>query len=202
MRYTTWMGCLVVIFAVGVNGQGTSQKNDEIDARAEHDRKQVCSPNSDTLYNRPVILRQLANILERSIPEFFEFDRGGFQVKEEKGKNFFVYDLVDTTNKQTSTQCVQLADKHVYHFAPIHLPYSFSHIVVLEGGNLKVFRSINCKGRGDTLENVIAYVKTRLADQLDTNEVIGRIKDYRKYGFYFTVDDDVIRCTVIGPATN
>jgi hypothetical protein len=89
---------------------------------------------------------------------------------------------------------VEFHDLHVYHFAPVDLPFSFSHIVILNNGDLRIFRAINCRGRGETLDDVVEYVTELLKDRKDLAEIITRIKDYRKYGMFFTVDDDTIRC--------
>lgn len=186
------VGLFIVLFAFTI-AQG--QESKVVVAPTQED----CSPNQDGLYERTAVLGFLAKTLNESIPEFRGFDPGGFQVKAERAKNFFVYDLVDIANKQTSTQCVQLIDNHVYHFAPLHVPYSFSHILILEHGSMKVFRSINCKGRGDTIESVIEYLKKRFTDKSDADGLIDRLRKYRKFGYYFTVDDDVIRCDSVHP---
>jgi hypothetical protein len=67
--------------------------------------------------------------------------------------------------------------------------YSFSHIIILEGGNLKVFRSINCRDRGDKLEGVIEYVTLKLAGDENKHEIIDRVINYRKYGRYVRMDN-------------
>jgi hypothetical protein len=66
-------------------------------------------------------------------------------------------------------------------------------VAFLEAGRLKIFKAINCENSKDSLEDVTKYVEGRL-NLNDKNELIKRVKDYRKYGEYFTVDDSVIRC--------
>ena len=72
--------------------------------------------------------------------------------------------------------------------------YSFSHIGILEDGSLKVFKSINCKGRADSLEDVLAYLIEKLKDDKNKQEIISRVKNYRKYGLYTTVDTPTLEC--------
>lgn len=171
--------------------RGNLDKNKKLSGQ---NMTEKCSPNPDNLYNRQQVLEQLAKILTISIPEYQQFDSSGFYVENERGKNFFVQDLTDTSNKQTLQSCVNFINNHVYHFAPIYLPYSFSHILILEDGNLKIFKSINCVGRGDALEDVINYLNQKLKNDRNKEEVISRVKNYRRYGIYFTIDDDVLRC--------
>jgi hypothetical protein len=154
-----------------------------------------CAENPDSLYNRQNILEQLAEILNESVPEFKKIYKNGFHVKNEKPIKFFIFDLTDTSNKGTSLDdCVKLRDKHIYHFAAISYGYSFSHILILENGNLKVFRSINCKDRGDSLEDVLNYLSQKLKTDKNKGEIISRVKNYREYGIYYSVDIRSLRC--------
>jgi hypothetical protein len=111
---------------------------------------------------------------------------------------FFAYDLTDTSNKGTSLNCVDFKNNHVYHVAPHYIPFSFSHIVILEDGNLKVFKSINCQNSKDSLEDIVTYLSQKLKGDKEKDEIIRRVKDYRKYGLFKTTDDTVVRCGTIG----
>jgi hypothetical protein len=156
-----------------------------------------CLPNSESLYDRRQILNQLAEILNKSVPEDRTIlGRKGYHVNDEgRGVGFFIYDLTNPSNKETTLRdCIEFKNNHIYHFAPISKRHSFSHIVVLEDGNLKVFKSINCKDKGDSLEDVINYVSLKLKDDENKDEILNRIKDYRKYGIYTTVDTPNLQC--------
>lgn len=153
-----------------------------------------CSENSDSLYNRQKILEQLAEILNISV---FGTEKGDFvfEVKNERPSRFTVYDLTQPPNRGTSlSKCINFLNNHIYHFSPIQKRYSFSHIVVLEDGNLKVFRSINCQGKGDSLKDVISYLKEKLEEDKSKDEILNRVKNYRKYGTYTTVDTPNLEC--------
>lgn len=147
-----------------------------------------CLANSDKLYDRKKVIRQLAKILNKSIPE----NRWGkFGVTEDGNRpaGFIIYDLTDTSNRGYPSTCIEFKENHIYHFVPWDYAFSLSHLVILEKGNLKVFRSINCKDRGDTLEDALAYLNQKLANDKGKDEILERVKNYRKYGKYFRMDN-------------
>src|SRR5215213_4735546 len=122
-----------------------------------------CNPNPDSLYGRSRVLEELADILNRSIPEYSKGVTRGFYSDNERGIGFFVIDLMNPSNRDLMMQdCVEFINGHVYHVAPSDAHYSLSHIVILEEGKLKVFRSVNCPSRGDRLEDAIKYVSAKL----------------------------------------
>jgi hypothetical protein len=122
---------------------------------------------------------------------------GKYGVKNGRAGKFFVHDLTEPANKQWTRECVNFVDNHVYHFSSLWMPLSFSHIVVLEDGRLKIFRAVNCPGKGDDLETVISYLSDKLKNDKARDEIIERVKNYRRYGAYFTVDDKDIKCEEI-----
>lgn len=109
-----------------------------------------CTKNRDKLFNRRDVLEQFAAILNASVPEFERENGFKFYVKDERAGAFGVHDLTDPSNVDSrhSDGCIEFLDGHIYHVFPSLNTYSFSHIIILEGGNLKVFRSVNCPGRG------------------------------------------------------
>lgn len=151
--------------------------------------KNKCDANSDKLYDRKKVIKQLAEILNKSIPENV-WGKYGVSKSGDSPSGFFIHDLTDTSNKSySSTSCIEFKNYHVYHFAPFDYAFSLSHIVILEDGRLKVFKSINCKDRGDKLEDVIAYLSQKLANDKNKDEILERVKNYRKYGKYFKMDN-------------
>ncbi len=159
-----------------------------------HQDKIVCEQNQDALYNRGQVLTNLAEILNNSAPTFRKYEPRGLEVVKDKPRRFFIYDLTDPSNTGTSLgSCVQLLNKHVYHVAPMYLPYSFSHILFLDDGQLKVFRSVNCNG-GDRIEDVLNYLKANLPDNGKKSETLTRVQAYRDHGVYVTIDDTRVRC--------
>jgi len=152
--------------------------------RVQNDGRR-CSPNPDPLYARSRVLDELAQILNQSIPEYSKGVAKGFYSDNDSGIGFFVFDLTNPSNKDlTLHDCVDFINGHIYHVAPNDLYYSLSHIVVLEEGKLKVFRSVNCPSRGDRLEDAINYLSDKLSQNEQRDEIINRIQNYRKYGFY------------------
>ena len=186
---------LVLMLIITAFGQVRKENSEE--AKIYPQQKDIisaCSENSDKLYNRQKVLEKLADILNESVPEFVKVGNPRFAVKNERGNLFFVYDLTDPSNKSSLTACIDFKNNHIYHFAPLEYNFSFSHILILEDGKLKVFKSINCLDRGDKLEDVISYLNQKLKNETDKDEIIERVKNFRKYGKYFHLDAPMIPC--------
>ncbi|MEZ5347359.1 MAG: hypothetical protein R2681_17560 [Pyrinomonadaceae bacterium] len=147
--------------------------------------------NSDKLYDRWKVLNQLSDVLRNSISEKMQEQISWrFLTEESRASGFFVWDLTEPSNKQTSLlERVEFKNNHVYHFAFIDLPFSFSNIAVLEDGKLKIFKAINCKGKGDSLEDVVGYLAKKLKNDKNKDEIVGRVKNYREYGVYVPFND-------------
>jgi hypothetical protein len=158
---------------------------------AESDYLQ-CSNKSDVRYERQALLAKLDSTLKNSIPAYSQFSLRGF----------FVYDLNDPTNKYIPAQyaqadaCISFINNHVYHFAPIEFAFSQSHFAVLKGGELKVFKSINCKDSKEHLTDVVAFVKKRLKKDGHREDLLTRMRNYRTYGFYMNTDSPRVPCEV------
>lgn len=158
-------------------------------------RDKPCPINSDSQYDRVRVLSELASVLENSIPEYRKVIPPGFGVTGDRPRAFFLYDLTDPSNNKTNGwACVGLIDRHIYHVSPFEAMFSFSHIVILEQGRIKVFRSINCRGRGDTLKDVLEYLNGTLENNREKTSILDRVKRYREYGKYSTTDDPALRC--------
>jgi len=150
---------MVISFSISGVCQKSEPKKGNGKPAIEGIENQRCSENPDPLYDRQKVLEQLAEILNVSVFGTRK-DDFVFGVKVEKPLKFTIFDLTETSNKGTPLgDCIKLINNHIYHFAPIEKRYSFSHIVILEDGAIKVFRSINCKGKGDSLDDVLSYLK-------------------------------------------
>lgn len=153
-----------------------------------------CSRNSDPRYDRKAMLEKFDSTLKSSIPAYANFPLRGF----------FIYDLSDPKNKYIPSEyvkadeCVDFINHHVYHFAPIDLIFAESHIAVLEDGEMKVFKAINCKDNPETVSDVVKYVNERLKKTSSREKLLTRLSDYRKYGFYFNIDSPRTPCEVRG----
>jgi hypothetical protein len=203
MKNFFWV--IVLIVSVSITGisqigkpnktnKGKHKPNDVSGLFERHETGKCSKENSDSLYSRQGILEQLVETLNISVfgtrKNDFEFD-----VEDERPGRFTVYDLTEPPNKGIPIgKCINFINNHVYHFSPMEKRFSFSHIVVLENGNLKVFKSINCKGKGDSLEDVISYLNEKLKDDKNRGAILNRVKNYRKYGIYTTVDTPTLQC--------
>lgn len=174
------------------------EKGKPVEGKPHAGKRVGCPENREKLYPRRETLERFADILNTSIPEFEEEMGFKFEVLDGETQSFGVYDLTDPSNADAGDTgaCIQLIDGHVYHVVPGLNAFSFSHIIILEGGQLKVFRSINCRDRGgDRLEDVIAYIKSKLAGDKKKHEVIKRVRQYQKYGTYARMDNfSTLRC--------
>ena len=185
-----------IVISVSITGvcHKIKPKTNDVSNIFESFEIEKCAENADALYNRQRILGQLAETLNMSV---FGTRKGDFKfaVENERPREFTVYDLTEPTNKGLPLGgCINFLNNHVYHFSPMEKRYSFSHIVILEDGDLKVFKSINCKGKGDSSEDVISYLNEKLKDDRNKQEIISRVKNYRKYGIYTTVDTPSLQC--------
>lgn len=187
-----------LILILVINGFGQAVKNSSKISKTVSQKKAsvlACSENSDKLYNRQKVLEQLASILNRSVPSYARIFGQGFGVENGRGSFFFVYDLTDPSNRSDAkASCIDFKNDHIYHFAAFDFNFSYSHILILENGKLKVFKSIDCWNKGDKLEDVISYVSKKLENNTNKNEIIERVKNYRKYGRYFYEDEPLMPC--------
>lgn len=191
------VGKFSLVLMLLITGFGQVRKEISEGVKISPQQKDIiptCSESPDKLYNRLKVLEQLADILNESVPEYVKVGNPRFAVKNERGNLFFVYDLTDPSNNPSLTACIDFKNNHIYHFAPLEFNFSYSHILILEDGKLKVFRSIDCWNRGDKLEDVISYVSKKLENNKNKDEIIERVKNFRKYGKYFQLDSPIIPC--------
>ncbi|TWV98928.1 hypothetical protein [Chitinophaga pinensis] len=100
----------------------------------------------------------------------------------------FIWDLTDTLNKETEfNECIALKEGHIYHFSPIRENYSYSSVAILNNGNVKIFKALNCPQKGDKLDDVIRYITDSLSVP-DKTALIDRVRNYRHYGSYLRID--------------
>jgi hypothetical protein len=156
---------------------------------------QTCPPNPDALYDRQKVLEHLAKVLDKSIPGYRNL-YPKVTAKNGRALGFFVYDLTNPVNKSVESEdCINFENNHIYHFSLFDYSFSFSQIVILENGKLKVFKSINCQNSEDSLEDVLSYLEQKLKDEKDKEKIIERVRAYRKYGSYFRLDNfTTLRC--------
>jgi hypothetical protein len=148
---------------------------------------EACSENPDSLYNREKILERFDKILKTNISDYAEYPS--------TARGFFIYDLTDPTNNYlTWGDCINFISNHVYYFSVVYFAFSQSQIAVLENGDVKFFNSINCQDSKDKLENVISYLSRKLKNDKNKEEILTRVKNYRRYGWHRTVDEFRVGC--------
>jgi hypothetical protein len=201
MAFLRTAAIVAIVSIAGMSNVGELSSRE--DTRLRQNASEKCRADPDPRYRRQQILEQLAGILKQSIPKDAVYFPLLHADREGKKLRFFVYDLTEPENihpevkkrgPNLDSSCIRFVDNHVYHFSPFFIPYSFSHIGFLEDGELKVFKLLNCEGKGDSLDDVVGYLNQKLKNNKEKDEVIRRVKDYRKFGHYFTVDDTAVRC--------
>lgn len=183
MNYELLRLIVCIALSGACSSVGAQQRSESLNKGANAIRK--CRANPDPQYDRARVLQELADILNQSIPEYPKAFKRGFYAEAEKGFGFFVVDLTNPANKQMKwTDCVDFVDGHVYHVAPFDGYYSLSHIVIPEEGHLRVFKTVNCPDRGDRIEDAISYVSAKLSNDKKRQQILNRLRNYGKYGFY------------------
>lgn len=161
-----------------------------------------CTPNLNNQYNRLETLERLGGVINQTAVDYYNakykikktITNPKFVQKDERPIGFFVYDLTDTSNKTAPLgDCIDFVDNHIYHFSLIHTPDSFSHIVFLNNGELKIFKAVNCEN-GDKIEDVINYLGEKLKNDISKDEILDRVKHYRKYGIYGATEGGTPLC--------
>tara|TARA_R100000789_G_C3013937_1_gene151986 strand:+ start:389 stop:922 length:534 start_codon:yes stop_codon:yes gene_type:complete len=138
-----------------------------------------------------ISLKDFELILNESIPEYRNYNDKGFtSLNNEIPIGYFVFDLTDVSNvskrsPEDEGESIKFYEGHYYHFAPVIMSISYSHIAYIEDDELKVFKSINCKDKGDNLLSVQMFAQNKKSN----SDVMMRIDNYRKYGRYYIEDN-------------
>lgn len=143
--------------------------------------------------NEPNQMEAMASTLTNALkPENEQYYfPGGVRIKNNSiPVNFFVFDMIDTTQnwyppEMSIGKSVKIKKSGIYHFAPIRFTISFSHIAVIKNGSIKTFSFLNCEEKGNTVDEVVEYIRGNF--DFD-EEIIDRIIRYRDHGTYFAID--------------
>jgi len=163
--------------------------------RLEMEKEQVscCSDTlSDGKYNRQKVITEFANTLNMLKPNRGNDKKGFYLDQKCQLVGAFIWDITDTLNNETilnDSSCIALREGHIYHFSPTRIKYSYSNIAILNNGRVIIFKAINCPNRGDKLEDVIQFIIDSLHSSEPKEELINRVKNYRKYGAYLGTDE-------------
>jgi len=154
-----------------------------------------CSINSQEGYDRNLIFERFNSELNGSIPDFKIIIEGGFKTTDDGVPvGYTVYDLNDPNNfskkiPDDSINNIVFKEGHFYHFSPVIMSLSFSHIAYLEKGNIIIFKSVNCLDKGDSFKDVLSYANEKLKNNPKKEDIMNRLKNYRQYGDYHIEDN-------------
>jgi hypothetical protein len=160
-----------------------SCKSQNIDTSDQH----IFNDQSDSL--KRIILERL----NKDINEYKEYT-GELSIE---WNDIVIQDIIDTSNKEQGyDKHIKFIRNHVYHLAPSLMEFSFSYIIhIRNDGRLKIFEAINCKDRGDSLEDVLKYINDNKGEFNNLQLLLERVKNYRKYGSYIQTDEfSTMRC--------
>ena len=124
----------------------------------------------------------MSGILVKHLPKSFKEYSFIESVENERAIGFYVQDLVDLENKQTSLlEFVHFKEGHVYQFGWIDAPYSISHFAVLKNGEIHFFEAIDCKSKTEGLDKLVNFIKKNVKEGKERRELIKRVENYQKY---------------------
>ncbi|HEY9046891.1 MAG TPA: hypothetical protein VIN08_13400 [Ohtaekwangia sp.] len=175
-------GFIVLLFSTCISSRRTDRK-DIIDIAA-------CCQDTIAGRSKKEILNVFADVLNGLVPNYNRTYTKGFHVNNAcRLEGVFICDFVDTLNvERTYNECIKFLDGHIYHFSAIENESSYSNIAIINGEDLKIFRALNCPGKGDKVEDVVRYVKNSMTGIISNEALIQRILNYRQYGIYVMED--------------
>ena len=147
------------------------------------------SENIDSLTFKTTSL--FAKSLNKTVPEYqIEYGKSFSVSKNGYLNHFLIYDLTDTSSyyKYDAKHEFKIQKYHLYHYFPLDIQYSFSHIAFVGESEVTIFESINCTDRGDKVDDVFAFIKTRKSILQNYDTIIGNLAQYRKFGKYYSKD--------------
>lgn len=151
--------------------------------------KYVFASNKDKLYNRIEILQEISLKLNK-LDKKYELDHPmKYSVTDDNIYNFFVFDLVDTTNVTPNKEkkLIEFVDNHIYHIASLNNYFKTSIILILLKGKLYFFEGVNCVKKINKIDDVINFIEKN--KDLEYSDIIkDRIINYKKYDKSYSVD--------------
>jgi hypothetical protein len=150
---------------------------------------QCANSKEKIIYDDNKILSKFDSILNNDIPIYQKINPKGFS-HNSKGEIFgySIFDLTDTLNSSMKlNDKINFFDQHFYHISPVLMYMSYSYIIYLENGKIKVFNRINCLDEGDDIDKVLKFANKKL--DKDEYHVLLNIKNYRKFGQYYSSDN-------------
>jgi hypothetical protein len=136
-------------------------------------------------FDREKILNDLSKKLNKMIPKYrSNFGRNKFYVENGIEREFFVWDLVDTTNvfRNYNSKKVYFSKNHIYHFAPRTYEYSISNFLFIDNtGMFYYFYGVNCPNKGDKLNDVLLLLKSKLNNQNNLKSILNNVSNYNNF---------------------
>jgi len=160
-------------------------------------KEQGCCSDTISSFDKKSVLNSFVSTMKSLIPDYKGSDNRGFSVSRDcRLVDIFIYDLTDTTNFEVGYEgCIDFKEGHIYHFASIINQLSYSNIAILYHGQVKLFTAINCPGKGDRLQDVMDFINSSMPQVKDNTDLVSRVSNYRKFGFYRSEDPaDIFVC--------
>lgn len=109
------MKAVVILILCILSGCSSYKSAYKSDNNSKFSSLTACPTSIDSKYSRDFVLRELASLLNKGIPEFRqENDSLGFNVENGRPTNFFVFDLTEITNKSYPYEnCVEFKSDHI-----------------------------------------------------------------------------------------
>jgi hypothetical protein len=145
--------------------------------------------SNDKLYQPKKILKKFAKKLNYLSKYYKDDYPSNYTVTSETFYNFYIVDLVDTTNNTAKKDKFYFQERHIYLFSSLNYNFLYCNICFIQNGELYYFLSLNCKNSVDKIENVIEFANTFLAGSRNKDVIIDRIRNYKKYIFYYKIDN-------------
>ena len=134
----------------------------------------------------------VASVLEKDIPNYnYKLSQNeGFYVENNDIIGVNIYNLnTGLANNE------QFKNNNIYHISPINFQESFSYILCVLDNKMVLFKSINCKDKGNSFEQVLSFVKAKYSNRDDFISISKNLKKYRDFGIYLRTDSmTVLKC--------
>jgi hypothetical protein len=139
-------------------------------------------------YDKKKVLKKFAKQFNYLSKYYHDGYPRKYEVTSISSYNFWVADLVDTTNSSLQKEDLYFTEGHIYVISTLNYNYLYYNIVFLNKGNLIFFRAVNCKNYINSLEEVIKSAEIFLIEDYKKKSILNRLKSYKKYSSYYKMD--------------
>lgn len=147
------------------------------------------------------VINQFILFMKESYPQYEEVFEKGFSFNEKNCTiiGFIIHDLtVSESFNSLEDRDFVIVDGHVYHFYVSYPPYSFSNIAYMDNGDVVFFRNITCQDEGESLDEALGFVSSKLGSNPNFPEISNRIRNHRQYLISGQIDDIIVELDCSG----